>query len=641
MSQSTLAANSQSREIGEAPYQRWLTRLGEAPAWLLSALVHLGLLLIFASAVYSTGVVEPKIEIVSAIEEPDLEQYAFETATIQDEIGNNSPLNTLSPSQTVQSVVKTDPSQQLEHRIEQEFEIAKPPAQEMMIKPSELMLTSAFNAAGTTEHPGGVEGAIDLLTNELAASLRENETTVIWLFDSSLSLQRRREAIADRFETIYKQLDQLGVLGEDRLLSVVASYAEKTQFLTEEPTADTAVVAQAVRDIPNPKAGTENVLTALSQVTKKFIAQRTRERRNMMVVVVTDERGDDFAALDSVITFLKRFGIKVYVVGNAAPLGEVQEYIPWTYEDGYVEMLPVDRGPETAVPQRLGLPFWGKGPSETLSSGYGPYALTRLAAETGGLYLLTEETAKSFDPAVMRNYAPDYRPMAKIQKEILTNPAKRALVEAARLAHEEDFQKAIPMPEDVFPAKNDTELRRALAEAQKPFAIVGKRLERMAMILESGMKARQELQDPRWRATYDLAVGRVAALRTRAFGYNTVLAEMKVSPKTFEKKNSNQWAIMPSDEIAGGPAVKNVAEKARKFLSRVVDEHPGTPWASLAARELATPMGWKWVEQNDLVAKFGPRAKDPEVARLLLAEEEERKQERAKMKPKERSRPKL
>ncbi|HEX6985905.1 MAG TPA: VWA domain-containing protein [Planctomycetaceae bacterium] len=619
----------------------WLAKLGDAPAWVVSAAVHLFVLFVFAGIVRTTF--EPPVpEIVSAIDEPQLDQFKFETATTLDEVGNDSDVNVVSPSKAAATETGREPQEQFERRLDEEFVLATAPVRDRMPEPNRLDLTSAFDVTGTTEHTGGVEGAIDLLTNEIAASLRENETTVVWLFDGSLSLRDRRNKIADRFENIYAQLDKLGVLGEKRLLTVAAVYADKWTLLTDEATEEVGPVAEKIRAIPDPDTHLENVVTAVDGVTGRFLAHRTRQRRNMMVVVVTDERGDDFGELESVIGRLKRYGIKVYCVGNAAPLGQVHEYVPWTYEDGFVEMLPVDRGPEAAFPELLALPFWGRGGPPVLSSGFGPYGLTRLTAETGGLYLLAEETAKSFDAAVMRNYAPDYRPVAVVEAQLRKNLAKQAVVRAATLSQQSDRQSAIPMPRLVFPAENDTVLRQAITEAQKPMAVVDHPLQELAMILEQGARDREKLDTPRWRAVYDLAVGRVAALRARAFGYNTVLAEMKVSPRPFENKNSNQWALRPSDEITGGPAVKKLAETAREHLSRVVDEHPGTPWAELAAIELSTPMGWTWVEQNDLVVRFGPQAADPEVARLLLAEEEERQKRMPKPEPpKPRERPKL
>jgi hypothetical protein len=32
-------------------------------------------------------------------------------------------------------------------------------------------------------------------------------------------------------------------------------------------------------------------------------------------------------------------------------------------------------------------------------------------------------------------------------------------------------------------------------------------------------------------------------------------------------------------------------------LQRVVTEHPGTPWAAIAERELRYPAGWKLIEK--------------------------------------------
>ncbi len=644
MSQSALLGNPTS-ETGTTSASSFgrdlLAKLGAAPAWVLSAIVHLVVLFLFAGIV-STTIEPPVPEIISAIEEPQLDQFQLQNATVLDEVGNDSPLNIISPSQAAATETGREPQTQLEQRIDQEFVLNTDPVREQMPEPSQLELTSVFDVTGTTEHTGGVDGAIDLLTNELAASLRENETTVIWLFDSSLSLRERRNRIADRFENIYEQLDQLGVLGDERLLTVTASYADTWQLLNDEPTDEVGPLAAKIRDITDAETGVENVLTAVKEVTNRYLAHRTQKRRNMMVIIVTDERGDDFEELETVIGRLKRYGVRVYCVGNAAPLGQVEELVSWQYDDGYVEMLPVDRGPETAFPELLALPFWGRGAPQTLSSGFGPYALTRLTAETGGLYLLTEESAKSFDAAVMRNYPPDYRPKAIVEAQFRKNRAMQVVVQAAMMSQQPAWREAIPMPQSVFPAENDTVLRRAVTEAQKPVAVIDHQLMELALILEQGERDRSKLDTPRWRAVYDLAVGRISALRTRAYGYNAVLAEMKVSPKPFEQENSNQWKLEPSEEIAGGPMVGRLAEKAREHLSRVVDEHPGTPWAELAAIELATPMGWKWVEQNDLVARFGPRAADPEVARLLLAEEEERQRNMPEREPeKPRTRPKL
>ena len=47
-----------------------------------------------------------------------------------------------------------------------------------------------------------------------------------------------------------------------------------------------------------------------------------------------------------------------------------------------------------------------------------------------------------------------------------------------------------------------------------------------------------------------------------------------------------------------GSGIEKLGTKARMYLERVVREHPETPWAKIAARELETNVGWKWVEKG-------------------------------------------
>jgi hypothetical protein len=44
------------------------------------------------------------------------------------------------------------------------------------------------------------------------------------------------------------------------------------------------------------------------------------------------------------------------------------------------------------------------------------------------------------------------------------------------------------------------------------------------------------------------------------------------------------------------------------YLNRVIKDHPGTPWALLAQRELKDPLGWKWEDRyTDLTPKPAPK----------------------------------
>ncbi|QDT35808.1 VWA domain-containing protein [Stratiformator vulcanicus] len=614
-------------------------RVGAAPAWAISAAVHLALLLCFGGIYYEI-VIETVPDITSEMEEVDFEEYKFENAVVTEEIGNDSPINIASPSKAAATEAGMKPQVEMQQQIHKEIAKVETPVLDEIPPPNQMELVEQLDLSGTTEHPGGVEGAVDILTQEIAASLRERETVVIWLFDASLSLKDRRDAIADRFESIYAQLGQLEEeRSKSALETVIAIFGNDVAVLTERPTSDIAELAEKVRNIPADESGNESVFMAVNHVTDRFLRERTRARKNMMLIVVTDERGDDYALVEPTVSKLKRYSIKTYCVGDAAPFGREKGRKAYVMPEGDTMMLPVDQGPETVYPERLQLGFWGGrfNDLELMSSGYGPYALTRLCAETGGLYLLTDEPRVRFDPTIMRRYLPDYRPIAIYERALVVNKAKAALVQSATATQAD----SVPQPTLLFPAKDDNELRRAVTDAQQPIAVYEYHVNRLVALLSEGEKDRPKLTEPRWQASFDLAMGRALAQQARAFGYNVVLADMKSSPKPFQGPQSDQWRLVPSTEIAGGPRVRKIAEKAEEYLKSVIDDHSGTPWAMIAERELSIPMGWAWQEQYSMVERFGERARDPDVVRLLLAEEEQRREERTATPKPKRNLPKL
>ena len=221
-------------------------------------------------------------------------------------------------------------------------------------------------------------------------------------------------------------------------------------------------------------------------------------------------------------------------------------------ENGETVIGVMQKGPESYYPELVRLGFWGTNSYDLddMSSGFGPYGLTRLCAETNGLYFIADNGRGQhrFDPAVMRNYSPDYRTISVLEQDLRHNKSKAALVQAcAAVVSETQRRKvlSISMPRLDFKADNDTILRQELIEAQKPIADLDLSLDSLMRLLEQGEKDRPKIKEARWKASYDLAMGRTLALRVRAFGYNTMLAEMKANPKKFEKPGNNQWISEP------------------------------------------------------------------------------------------------
>ncbi len=596
-------------------------------AWSASFVVHAGLLLAFASITHVTieqtqmFLVHSKMEKQEKEPEFEFQEFKFSTEA-SDQIGGQNDLGTTGSSlAATMHVGEALPETVVEREIRDDYFKVDIPTSIPVFQPSNAELTEMITVAGQTERVGGVKGAMDRLAFEIAGSLKDKPTLVIWLFDASLSLEKRRNAIADRIKQVYDQLGLMKVGSEGALKTAAVYYGHNVELMTPDPLDTDKIdnLLKAIKAIPPDESGAEKVFTAAELAINRWMPYKTKQRRNILTIVVTDERGDDISKLESVIDTTRRFGIKVYCVGNASMFGKQKGYIEWTYPDGFQEELEVDQGPESFYAEQLDLPFWGSKnlPLERLSAAQGPYALARLCNESGGIYMITDESraAYDFDPAVMRSYQPDYRPVEIIRNEVEKNPAKMALIAAINASSVE----RIEAPAVAFRADRDEILRTELTEAQKPLAVLDYRLGQMLGALEQGVKFRDTIKEPRWQASFDLALGRALAIRARAYGYNVMLAEMKSSPKTFSDKKFNQWRLVPSEQIESGPQVKKLADTSRQYLQRVIDEHAGTPWAMIAKHELSQPLGWEWKEGIMIIPE--QQAMDPNRPMLLLQEE--------------------
>ncbi len=197
------------------------------------------------------------------------------------------------------------------------------------------------------------------------------------------------------------------------------------------------------------------------------------------------------------------------------------------------------------------------------------------------------------DPAAMREYKPDWVSPKKYEAEVMASPVRRAVMEAALLTQ----QKLPGQPSLNFPAVED-DFKDALEKQQEVAARTAYTVDEALSVVAPAAKARDQEPSRRWQAHYDLIRGRLMAMKVRCYEYNWACATMKKDPPKFQKPDSNAWKLVPDDEIHYSDKAAEAAKAARDLLKKVVDEHPGTPWALLAQRELKDPFGFKWVETH-------------------------------------------
>lgn len=458
-----------------------------------------------------------------------------------------------------------------------------------------------------------IETALDRVTWEIANQLKERKVLVVWLIDASASLIDQRTTIAKRLTRIYGELGALEQVGqimprtEQPLLSSVVMFGEKTEFVVAEPTPDSAPIIDALKKSKTDSSGKENVFSAVDQVMHRYSKYRTNNARGIMLIVVTDETGDDFASLEPAILSCKRHGAKAFVVGPSAVFGRREGYVPYKApEDGKTYQLPVDLGPETFALEAVSLPFWFGDPQyEFLSAGLGPYGLSRLVKETGGYYFMTNMTTMKglaplgeFGAENMKGFQPDYgfgTPQAYLD-DVARHPIRRAVVAASELSRK---YKAKGTPQTELKVQPGNYLQ-ALSNAQKSAAesayMVDMILQPFSQNLENDYKKEPS---PRWRTGYNLALGRLLALKVRAYEYNFACAQLKSLGSGDVATKTNHWIFKPDAHLASGANMKKIAQDSEKLLHRVIDEAPGTPWAVLATRELSYPLGFRVIQKYD------------------------------------------
>ena len=611
---------------------------GDSSAFLASMLFHLVLLIVMGfcyienpepavSLVIDTPVIDDdEEELVQVIED-----YAFSESIQEQELGSNSALGqemALSMAQEIsESSEIPSPLEDLEVDPTGKIELNNEITMATGMNYSENLVVRGAAGEGVT----GSSGAADRLTHEIMLSLEERKTLVVWLFDQSGSLNRQRASIVERFDRIYRELGVLRDSGnvnfskhDDKpLLTSIVSFGQQISLLNEQPTDDVDKLKELVAGIKMDTSGEERVFEAINMSIERFKRYRLRNHitnqpdRNVMLIVLTDEAGDDYGKwMETTIKTARRYAVPVHVVGVPAPFGREETLVKWVDPDPQYDQTPqwgrVSQGPESLMPERIQLSIGGtRDDKNPIDSGFGPFALTRLCYETGGIYFTVHpnrnvnrtvtrgETAEYsahlsqfFDPQVMRRYRPDYVSAEEYIKRVSSNGARAALVTAAR----KSWMSSLKDPQLRFVKRSEAEMKTELDEAQKQGAALEPMLREMHELLKRGERDRVKETAPRWKAGFDLAIGRVMAVKSRTETYNAMLAEAKGRLKFKDPKN-NTWVLKPSTEVSVGSKYAKDAAKANEYLQRVIDEHPGTPWAYLAKRELETPIGWAWSEE--------------------------------------------
>jgi hypothetical protein len=481
-------------------------------------------------------------------------------------------------------------------------------------------------AGDVTYEATDVGASLDQIAREILRHLTQHKLTVVWLFDESESMKDDQKAIRQKFDRVATEL-KLNVDNNKKsagaLNHAIVGFGQDIHYELEKPTIDIDAIGQAIDKLRVDESGAENTLHAITDVINHYSGLIKKDRR-LLIVLVTDESGDDGAYVEEARQTAVSKGVPLYIIGRQSLFGYERahlKYVDPVTKDVY--WPAIRRGPETADVELLqwdGLhDRWDEQPS-----GFAPYELARMAKDTGGIYFLlpseenmrVHQREKAYRIADLKEYVPDYANRAAYVAARQKSEFRRSLYEIIQATKWQPDASGHMYYRRHFPI-----VPALMIEAATESGALSTERLNMLLAIEKRLEALQKLRDrepeKRWQAHYDLMLAQVVAYQIKSYEYRACMEEMVKKPPRPAKMPTPdlivEWVIDHSQERK---APKERTEKkyveATKLLNEVISRHPKTPWADLAQDELNRGFGvqrneWHHNPKYDERAKLVPK----------------------------------
>ncbi len=433
--------------------------------------------------------------------------------------------------------------------------------------------------------------AMDQLAREIIRQLADHKITVVWLFDESVSMEDDKKTVLEKFDRVSSELKKYIDQDKDKksagaLNHAIVGFGQGLDYMLEKPRDDIDQIGRAIKKLRIDPTGIENTMGAIREVAEHY-AGMVRKDRKVLIVLVTDESGDDGADVEEARQALKRHKIPLYVIGRQSLFGF--PFAHHRFEDPVTKDVyypVIRRGPETAdleIYQWDGLyDRWDEQPS-----GFASYELARLTKESGGIYFVlpSEEFMRvrhreqAYSITALKEYLPEYdNRLTYIQKRN-ASPLRQTLHAIVMQGREFIYRRD-------FPVEHPPLVEAALEEGQKAtikldaLLTIQKRLEALKL-------ARDREPEKRWQAHYDLMLAQTVAFQVKAYEYGALMASIVKNPPAPKGQPRPDLMITWVVDHAREPlaphseTAKKYAE-AERLLKEVIAKHPKTPWADLA-----------------------------------------------------------
>jgi hypothetical protein len=590
-------------------------------ASMVSVIVHMVALIVMAVWTIQIAREQRPLEILAVSERPD--ELLTQVLDRQLDPSTNVQMSSLSTSSINTGHGAAVPSSSEKPQISQEaVESAGGPARKIAYRDFSGLPGVKLQREVREDAPGepqavvnDLDEAMDRITIEILNMLQKSKVLVVWMFDESESMKDEQAEIRAKIERVYAELGLKGVTQGNALMTGVVSYGTTCKIWSPDPTADLDKIREYMGKVPVDESGTENMCASVSMTIRAFHEYASKSRRQMAIIMVTDESGEmksNVELLETAINDAKEARCRLYVLGREAVFGYPWCYMSW--EDPKTQInywLQIDRGPESAYVEQLQTEgFWRR--YDAHASGFGPYEQTRMARETGGVFFmlpspelrLVGRDERKYVLGRLRPYMPSLEPRHVYEQERNSNELRSKLWFVINVLNPWNPQQAphIVMRQDFTinlanPAAGNLQFAR---EAQVEIAKSKRYLE----FLDQAQKEMEKIKPqrdkeiyPRWQANYDLVYAQIITFKVRVHEYAAYLDWFMKNPKVPNIKPPNPrttdtwWRITYRRDTLTDESTKSDQKMAVDLFNKIIQDHAGTPWASRAEDELRRGFG--------------------------------------------------
>ena len=431
--------------------------------------------------------------------------------------------------------------------------------------------------------------ALDQLAREILRHLKDHKLTVVWLFDESISMQDDQRTILEKFDRVSSELNrniEPGKKTSGALSHAIVGFGKGFDMILKKPTLEIDEIGRAIKKLGTDYSGIENTMQAIIHSVDAYDRVIGKDRK-MLLILVTDESGDDGADIEEARQALKKYKVPLYVIGRQSLFGYQfahHRYVDPVTKDVYHPLI--NRGPETAdveIYQWDGLyERWDEQPS-----GFAPWELARLTKDSGGIYFLlpseefmrVHQREQAYSIAQLKEYMPEYDNRKIYVEKRTASELRRSIYQIITETKNFIYRREFPIDPSELVQDAAQEGDKATAKLDLLLQVQGH--------LEKLKNLRDREPEKRWQAHYDLMLAQTVAFQVKAFEYRALMAQIIQKPPVPGKQPTPDLAITWVVDHAKEPlAAKNLTAKkyaeAKRLLEDVIANHPKTPWADLA-----------------------------------------------------------